>query len=257
MSPGVVTPEPSKSGRKQRVDAFTQWSHDFGTAPEITEAFSHCLRQIREPGHKWEAQWSPGQSLPVPVIRAAYKSQYVIGPQGFLEGLMSSHWARAQEQYFRGRQSRRSGRKWASEVAQQLIKIGFFMWEHRNNIFHSESSSANQELSKRTNMEIHRQFSQDPTNLPAEARRQLRSPIGKILKLPLVNRVEWVKWIKAERELMERIYKKQKTMMFRACNGNGQQRGRIHRSNRLFRQHVSSKRKQQEGSRPRLGLSWQ
>ena len=165
-----------------RVDEFIQWSTNFGTAPEINIAFKHCLRQIREPAHQWAPEEIPGQVIPHHLIHQAYGLQSMIGPQGFLEGLLSCKWANAQERYFAFKGSRRSGRKWASQVAHQLIKIGFHMWEHRNQVFHSDESIGNKRLGEKIDMEIRQQFSTDPSNLSAAARYDLRNSIGRILK---------------------------------------------------------------------------
>ena len=217
-----------------RVDEFIQWSTNFGTAPEINIAFKHCLRQIREPAHQWAPEEIPGQVIPHHLIHQAYGLQSMIGPQGFLEGLLSCKWANAQERYFAFKGSRRSGRKWASQVAHQLIKIGFHMWEHRNQVFHSDESIGNKRLGEKIDREIRQQFSTDPSNLSAAARYDLRNSIGRILKRSLAERIAWVQWIQAEREMEERRHKGQRRLIALACKKGNQAAQRLNQSKRVI-----------------------
>lgn len=186
---------------------FTEWMHSFGTAPEIVESLANFLRLIREPEHVWSARWQPGQVLDPGELRKAWESQLVIGPQGFLEGLLSTHWAPLQQAYFQQKGSRRSGRKWATSVAQKLIMIGFNMWEYRNSVFHSDQSVENKELSKQLDATIEAQVQKGPEGLSKPARHQLSLPLGRLLAKPLNQRVQWVKWIEAERSLEKQTTK--------------------------------------------------
>lgn len=229
-----------------RIEAFSLWLAEIGTAPEISESLLQFLQDIREPVSNWAPSWAPLNTIPHVALVQAITSQRMIGSQAFLEGLLSKAWGPLQESYFRSKGSRRSGTKWAASVSKQLILIGFYMWESRNKVHHSEASSSKQLLSQQVNDEIRHQMGLDPSGLPLAALRQLAQPVGKILSLPLASREKWLRWIKLERSLLERSLHARKKMMYLFTH-SGRQRRRAFRSSRVFRQARSPKRVCQPG----------
>lgn len=197
-------------------EAFSQWLHDFGTAPEIAESLSSCLRKVREPSGAWDVPWVRFNIIPHHDLSRALL-------------------------YFRAQGSRRSGTKWAAAVSKHLIMIGFYMWEARNRIQHSQYSRSYRSLSISINQAIRHQFGLDSSGLPFPVQRQLRLPIGKILSLPLKSRQRWVKWIQLERSLLEQSLRSRKTLIF-AFAHSGRKRRRAFRSKRLFKKSVPPKR---------------
>jgi len=65
-------------------------------------------------------------------IQTCFKAQAAIGWTGFLEGLLSVKWADIQDAFYKSIGSRRSGRRWATDLSKQLWKMIFTMWDHRN-----------------------------------------------------------------------------------------------------------------------------
>ena len=128
------------------------------------------LNGVRDPS-------KPSEQLLSPSLRPAFRSQMLIGCQGLLEGRLSTHWAVLQQQHFHRIGSRRSSRLWASRLIQQLILIGFYMWEHRNSVRHSDDNVNYRERSRQVNERIHSQFDMGPMTFQSRPDRCLTAPV--------------------------------------------------------------------------------
>ena len=116
-----------------RLDELSTWMHAQRTSPYISQAIISILREIRS------APPLDRHCFP-PSMHAAIDSQRLIGPQGLLEGRISFQWTSIQAAYFQEIGSRQSAQLWASRLIQQLILIGFYMWEHRNSVKHLDDN---------------------------------------------------------------------------------------------------------------------
>ena len=145
----------------------------------------------------------------------AFRSQMLIGCQGLLEGRLSTHWAVLQQQHFHRIGSRRSSRLWASRLTQQLILIGFYMWEHRNSVQHSDDNVNLRERSRLVNDRIHSQFDMGTDDLPKKFRPMLRCTRQSVLRKLLVDREDWVKLLSTERRAQRRALAPQRRLLHR------------------------------------------
>ena len=97
--------------------------------PALIEAVITVLRQYNKPGD-FDIFVPRGLQ---PDLKECVQAQARIGWTGFLEGLLSSHWAKYQQRYYKSIHSQRSGVRWATELSKQLWQLVFTMWDHRNN----------------------------------------------------------------------------------------------------------------------------
>ena len=65
------------------------------------------------------------------------QNQEAIGWQAFFEGYLACDWAATQQTYYDWVGSRRTGRRWATEIIKKLWNIAWDLWEHRNGYVHS------------------------------------------------------------------------------------------------------------------------
>ena len=72
------------------------------------------------------------------VVTGALQQQLQIGLFPFLCGFLGNKWAKVQQTYFDNKESRKCGKKWASQLSIKLIKIVQDMWTHRNNTLHGK-----------------------------------------------------------------------------------------------------------------------
>jgi hypothetical protein len=88
--------------------------------------------------------WQAGRRLPPyqgrDPLAYAYDAQRVISWGCFLEGSLAENWLTVQASYFILIGSRKSASVWARGLTQQLWKVAFRLWLHRNSWQHSDEN---------------------------------------------------------------------------------------------------------------------
>jgi hypothetical protein len=72
-----------------------------------------------------------------PEVTMAATEQDLIGWDNTLEGKLSQHWRRLQDDHYRDTGSKRYGKRWATYVVQELLALTHTQWTTRNKILHS------------------------------------------------------------------------------------------------------------------------
>ena len=92
--------------------------------------------------------WQAGRRLPPyrgrDPLANAYDAQRVIGWGCFLEGSLAKNWLTVQASYFLLIGSRKTASVWARGLTQQLWKVAFRLWLHRNSWQHSDENPQHQ-----------------------------------------------------------------------------------------------------------------
>lgn len=115
------------------IKELQEWMRKTDTEPNIRAGLSQVLWAYRETeGNRMIVP----NGLPVR-INECFRQQATIGCTQLLNGLLTTEWARVQDQYYKSRGSRRHGRRWAINLSKQLWKLVFGMWDHRNTILFS------------------------------------------------------------------------------------------------------------------------
>lgn len=187
-----------------QLDSLSTWMTTNLTCPSIASIIIHVLWEVRRPLQPLYLD---------PRFRPALSSQRMIGPQGLLEGRITTKFSELQQQHLRRLRSRRSVKKWAGSLSAQLILIRHSMWLHRNEIAHSEASAQNLRLSNQTNQGIRKQFALGMQDLPKHIRPQLRQGITAVLELSLQERREWLELVSRERKATVRALSSQRRLM--------------------------------------------
>ena len=175
----------------RRVLALSSWMDIRLTDPSIKKAILMLLGGVREPS-------LPSSSTIALSVRSAFLAQQVIGYQGLLEGRIASLWIPLQQHYFDEIRSRRSVSLWASQLSQELIAIGFYMWEQRNSVQHSDDNVQLRERHHTANEGIHSQFDMGPDGLPKEIK-PLLSCRRQVLRKSLMDKESWLVLLRQER----------------------------------------------------------
>ena len=190
------------------ITALRQWMVSHHTAPAIISALISILQEVRRlPRLPFTSRERP--------VQEAVQSQYRISAQGLLEGRLSVLWLPLQQAHFSSLGRRNSGSLWASRLIQQLILIGFHMWEHRNGVQHSEDNR--QLLSIRTALDqsITDQFDMGPSGLSPQIRPMLLRPMKEVLALPVDDKKIWVGLVTRSRRSRRRALSRQKAMIYK------------------------------------------
>jgi len=98
-------------------------------------------------------------------------------------------------------------------MSQQLIQIGFSMWEHRNSIKHSDLSFQAQARIRQVDDAIHSQFDMGTAALPQNIRPLLSKGRRHVLRKPLADKESWLKLIRGERRLQRRSLRSQRRIL--------------------------------------------
>ena len=188
---------------------LSMWLDGQNTDPSISASILYVLSLIRDPSS------SVPESLrnSTETVSQGLADQQIIGPECLLEGLLSSQWAIIQQQFYSSSGSRRSGPLWAARLVQQLLMIGFTMWEDRNDALHSDKSVKAIRRSQELNDAIRDQFRMGVKDLPFNIRPYLRTSIHNVLLRPLVVREEWLRLVSRERSLFRRSARQQQRAM--------------------------------------------
>ncbi|CAJ1929274.1 unnamed protein product, partial [Cylindrotheca closterium] len=186
----------------RRTAAFSAWLDLQLTGPSIKIAILQLLQGVHTPPL---FPPRPNSSSVWP----AFLAQQVIGSQGLLEGRIASSWLPLQQQYYDKIRCRRSVSLWASRLSQQLISIGFYMWEQRNSVQHSDDNVQLRERHSTVNEGIHSQFDMGPDDLPKEIQPMLTCR-RRVLRKSLVDKEEWLKLLRQERRDFRRSIKAQR-----------------------------------------------
>ncbi|CAJ1948760.1 unnamed protein product [Cylindrotheca closterium] len=186
----------------QRVTAPSLWMDMHLTSPAIKHAILLLLQGVRDPSRHTSCliSWT---------IRPAFLAQEAIGCQGLLEGRLASLWLSLQQNYFDKIHSRRSVSLWASRLSQQLISIGFYIWEQRNAVQHSDDNVQLRERHCAVNEGIYSQFDMGSADLPPDIRHMLTCRHS-VLRKSLVDKEEWLKLLRQERKAYRRSLRAQR-----------------------------------------------
>ncbi|CAJ1953818.1 unnamed protein product [Cylindrotheca closterium] len=186
----------------RRTAALSAWLDLQLTGPSIKTAILQLLHGVRTPTS------SPLRTIS-PSVRPAFLVQQVIGSQGLLEGRIALSWLPLQQQHYDKIRCRRSVSLWASRLSQQLISIGFYMWEQQNSVQHSDDNVQLRERHSTANEGIHSHFDMGPDDLPKEIQPMPTSP-QRVLRKSLVDKKEWLKLLCQERRDFRRSMKAQR-----------------------------------------------
>ena len=193
---------------QHRVSELSQWLVQQKTSPLIHQSLLALLQEVRG-----SLPLDP-QTYP-PALRPALRSQRLIGVQGLLEGRLSRKWIPLQRDHLHSIGSHRSSPLWAARLAQQLILLGFYMWEQRNAVKHSDKNVQAQRRSRIVNAGINSQLDMGVEGLPSEIRPMLRKDRQRILNKTLDEREAWLKLIRFERLAYRRVLAPQRRLLHR------------------------------------------
>ena len=195
----------SKMARKQwkkGVRRIEQWMRKSHTRTDIRIAISAALRNFNR--HDNYDTFTPPHCTED--LKECVIAQSQIGWLGFLEGFLSPLWASAQEQYFRDKDRRRSGTRWAVSLSKQLWKLVFSMWEHRNEVLFTTTKVDDLSGIEIVKHAIIRERTIGVGNLDPAYRPYFTIPLNSFSKMKSIDLRRWLCLIRQAREDTGMIY---------------------------------------------------
>jgi hypothetical protein len=179
---------PAQSTKREWYGALNdlrQWCNSHDTSPDITEVMIKCLKA-----------WQAGRRLPPyrgrDPLAYAYDAQRVIGWGCFLEGSLSNYWLTVQASYFILIGSRKAASVWARGLTQQLWKVAFRLWLHRNSWQHSDKNLQHQRAITDLDKQITYAYALGSAVVQPEHHHIFKISLPQRLKTTMLDKQKWV-----------------------------------------------------------------
>jgi hypothetical protein len=144
--------------------------------------------------------WRSGRSLPPyfgrNLLATAYDDQRVIGWGCFSEGSVAKSWLPVLAAYLRSQGSRKTAKTWVTGLVQQLWKVAFKMWQHRNTWQHDKSNPENSRQHLELDQQIQYAGSQGTSSVLKEHQHLLFTlPLSDRKKQTLTEKADWLEFV--------------------------------------------------------------
>ena len=166
-----------------------EWMEKEQTAPLIRR---YILRRLRA-WHKGEFFMLTGDALEPAILE-----QDEIGWKNFLFGFVSVQWARIQQREYNRIRSRRTGKRWVTQLIKQLWMVIWDQWKDRNKKLHDgETLDEFHDISD-VHVEINHEFASGaPANCPPHLRNWFRyESVDEIFALSNFEQRLWLRTVR-------------------------------------------------------------
>ena len=182
----------AKESWSKSLDRLEEWMAKQKTATLIRQ---FIIRRLRE--------WHTGEFLvqPEASIATATDEQNEIGWKNLLYGFVSPQWARIQQREYNRIGSRRTGRRWVTQLIKQLWVVIWDQWKDRNKKLHDGDTMDEFHDLSDVHIEINHEFASGaPANCPAHLRYWFRyETVDEILELSNFEQRLWLRTVRAIR----------------------------------------------------------
>ena len=176
------------------LKSLSQWLTDQKTHPQLRLSILRILRLCRRRG--WSTPWILYDVSPT--ITRCLVAQSEIGWQQFVTGLLSKQWAQVQQAHYTSISSRRTGKRWAIRLSNQLWRLLFSVWEHRNTVLHETQINNLSGLSS-LKWAIGREYQLGLDQLPPLYHQYLQMPAQPLLSGPVKAMKQWLVLVRRAR----------------------------------------------------------
>jgi len=137
---------------------------------------------------------TPATSTPSPSFA---EDQAEIGHQYMMDGWLSQEWRAHQEQTWAQIRSRKSSKRWTSELMKKLWNVAWDMWEQRNDALHNSDTNREMILETHVNDQIRQIYAIGLGQLARTDFGLMTNSVDHQLQLPLQAKRLWVESIEA------------------------------------------------------------
>ena len=120
--------------------------------------------------------------------------QRTIGPNAFVEGLLTKEWEHAQKAYLLTIESKRSPSRWVTELIKKLWDVAWDMWDSRNGEVHKSKETQKAQIIRQLDRDIQQKHTEGQVNrfLPRMERTFFRENLEKILETTEYQKRTWL-----------------------------------------------------------------
>ena len=185
----------SKQQWESSLNNLNVWLKNQHTAPDIITVIIENLRS-------WHDNRPPViYDGPIPHLETARSTQNIIGWTAFLRGFVSSSWELPQHQHYQNLSSKKSAKRWLTELIKKLWKISWDQWRFRNGITHSQSPSSHTNFTFLLTSTIIKESQHGGHLLPPSCSYLFQTHFSDLLKGTLNSKKMWVATVWSARDL--------------------------------------------------------
>ena len=165
------------------VAGFQVWLETVDTDPELITCFITTLQHGH--GSSFHSHCSAR-------LREVALEQDAIGWMNFVEGKISLGWRQLQERHYACIGSRRTSRRWASELVTHLLELIHSQWITRNTFVHGkpEAGISPMEAEELRN-DIVEEMDTGPADLPPRYHHLFEQPLATLLRRSVDDQLAW------------------------------------------------------------------
>ena len=132
-------------------------------------------------------------------LKDTFSAQDAMGWELFMEGCVSSEWARVQQHYLTWMGSRKTGKRWVSLLITKLWEVSWSMWDNRNDVLHNAMTPRKQLEIDAVHAEIRQQYAMGCADLRESDQRCFQKDKEDIILLELAYKKKWLVLVKLAR----------------------------------------------------------
>ena len=138
---------------RKSIEKLNLWLTEQQTAPTLREAIVLSLYQWRR---------SRPLTSTLPIVR----KQLQLGWFGMIVGHPIKGWDQVQQEYYTSISSKKTGRRWLTQLLKCLMSIAWDMWSDRNNIKHNTMNHKRLHQMKLLDLDIEEEIQSGYASLP-------------------------------------------------------------------------------------------
>jgi hypothetical protein len=138
-------------------------------------------------------------------LQAAFAAQDNIGWDLFMEGCVSTEWARVQQHYLTWMGSRKTGKRWVTTLITKLWEVSWSMWDNRNDVLYNSITPRKQMEIDEVNEEIRQQYAMGCAELKTTDQRSFAKDKEDMFLLELAHKKKWLVLVKLARTRPKRL----------------------------------------------------
>ena len=149
------------------------------------------------------------ESWPTDIAEASNR-QIRIGPNAFMEGLLTKEWERVQREHLANTGSKKNPSRWMKELIKKLWDISWDMWDSRNSKVHSNTETQKEQIIAQLQLDITTKHHQGNNNrfMPWMEKEFFKQPLDNILQNTEYQQRTWLhlatRYIERDRQRVAR-----------------------------------------------------
>ena len=188
-------PHPTaKQQWENSLNSLNNWLNRSSTHPDIAHIIIENLRAWQS--HRPSVLYNGS----LPHLSDAQQSQSSIGWETVLRGFISTKWSATQNLHFQHLQSKKTGKRWVTELIKKLWQVSWDMWRFRNGILHHQSNATPTNFTFLLTSSILSEINHGHRLLPISCSYLFAKPAAELLRSTVNSKKLWLATVWAARD---------------------------------------------------------